>query len=226
MRKVDKEYGKDWWFKVWGPDKLAARGHRQQRRLGAQGGRQVARLRRPGRGLQPARPDQEHHHHAGAGRVGQVRQDRHPGVHRHQVPGRARRGGREDRPVLVLHHVHHRHHQGPLEHAADRAAAVQGRLRPQPAAVAHPAGVLRQASALRAHGPARPVPEHPRDVRQGRHRAPDHRDVPVRPAAGHEAQRRLRAHRAPQDRARGDRRTSKGASPPRCSRPIRRAFRC
>jgi arginine decarboxylase len=26
MRKVDKEYGKDWWFKVWGPDKLAAKG--------------------------------------------------------------------------------------------------------------------------------------------------------------------------------------------------------
>ncbi len=23
MRKVDQEYGKDWWFKVWGPDKLA-----------------------------------------------------------------------------------------------------------------------------------------------------------------------------------------------------------
>jgi len=23
MRKVDKEYGKDWWFKVWGPDKIA-----------------------------------------------------------------------------------------------------------------------------------------------------------------------------------------------------------
>ena len=26
MRKVDKEYGRDWWFKVWGPDKLAAEG--------------------------------------------------------------------------------------------------------------------------------------------------------------------------------------------------------
>ena len=25
MRKVDGEYGKDWWFKVWGPEKLAAR---------------------------------------------------------------------------------------------------------------------------------------------------------------------------------------------------------
>jgi arginine decarboxylase len=24
MRKVDKEYGKDWWFKVWGPDKIPA----------------------------------------------------------------------------------------------------------------------------------------------------------------------------------------------------------
>ncbi|TFZ08265.1 arginine/lysine/ornithine decarboxylase [Ramlibacter humi] len=26
MRKVDQEYGKDWWFKVWGPDKLAEEG--------------------------------------------------------------------------------------------------------------------------------------------------------------------------------------------------------
>jgi arginine decarboxylase len=26
MRKVDKEFGKDWWFKVWGPDKLNADG--------------------------------------------------------------------------------------------------------------------------------------------------------------------------------------------------------
>ncbi|NKI96614.1 arginine/lysine/ornithine decarboxylase [Rhizobacter sp. SG703] len=26
MRKVDKEYGKDWWFKVWGPDKLVGEG--------------------------------------------------------------------------------------------------------------------------------------------------------------------------------------------------------
>ena len=26
MRKVEKDYGRDWWFKVWGPDKLAADG--------------------------------------------------------------------------------------------------------------------------------------------------------------------------------------------------------
>ena len=26
MRKVEKEFGKDWWFTVWGPDKLPAQG--------------------------------------------------------------------------------------------------------------------------------------------------------------------------------------------------------
>jgi ornithine decarboxylase/arginine decarboxylase len=26
MRKVDKEFGRDWWFKVWGPEKLAPEG--------------------------------------------------------------------------------------------------------------------------------------------------------------------------------------------------------
>ncbi len=26
MRKVDEEFGKDWWFKVWGPDKVALEG--------------------------------------------------------------------------------------------------------------------------------------------------------------------------------------------------------
>jgi len=26
MRKVEKDYGRDWWFKVWGPEKLAAEG--------------------------------------------------------------------------------------------------------------------------------------------------------------------------------------------------------
>jgi arginine decarboxylase len=26
MRKVDEEFGADWWFKVWGPDDLAEEG--------------------------------------------------------------------------------------------------------------------------------------------------------------------------------------------------------
>jgi hypothetical protein len=155
----------------------------------------------------------------------QVRQDRHPGQHRHQVPGRARRGGGEDGPVQLLHHVHHRHHQGPLEHAADGAAAVQGRLREEPADVAHPARVLPAAQALRAHGPGRPVPARARAVRQVRHRAPDDRHVPERPDARHEAQRRLR-HIATA-RPSGWRSTTwKAASPWAWSRRTRRAFRC
>jgi arginine decarboxylase len=37
MRKVDKDFGRDWWFKVWGPDKLAGEGigTREQWMLGA-----------------------------------------------------------------------------------------------------------------------------------------------------------------------------------------------
>jgi arginine/lysine/ornithine decarboxylase len=37
MRKVDKEFGRDWWFTVWGPDKLAADGigNRDGWKLGA-----------------------------------------------------------------------------------------------------------------------------------------------------------------------------------------------
>jgi arginine/lysine/ornithine decarboxylase len=37
MRKVDKEFGRDWWFTVWGPDKLAAEGigNRDGWKLGA-----------------------------------------------------------------------------------------------------------------------------------------------------------------------------------------------
>ena len=146
MRKVDDEWGKDWWFKVWGPERLAPEGIGKRDDWMLRAEREVARLRQPRAGLQHPRPDQGDDHHAGARRVGQVREDRHSGVDRHQVPGRARRHRREDRALLVLHHVHDRHHQGPLEHAGDRAAAVQGRLRQEPAAVADPAGVRARSS--------------------------------------------------------------------------------
>ena len=35
MRKVDDEWGKDWWFKVWGPERLAPEGIGNARRLDA-----------------------------------------------------------------------------------------------------------------------------------------------------------------------------------------------
>jgi arginine decarboxylase len=150
MKKVDEEFGKDWWFKVWGPDNVGRR-HRHPGRLDDPRRGRLARLRQPGAGLQHARPDQGDRRHPGPVAGRQVRRDRHPGLDRDQVPGRTRRDHREVRAVLVLHHVHDRDHQGPLEHAGDGAAAVQGRLRPQQADVAGDAAVRRGQPALRKH---------------------------------------------------------------------------
>jgi arginine/lysine/ornithine decarboxylase len=71
MRKVDEEYGDDWWFKVWGPEKLVDEG------IGRSGDwilRSDARGRKKGskwhgfgeigRRLQHAGPDQVDHRHA------------------------------------------------------------------------------------------------------------------------------------------------------------------
>ena len=69
MRKVDDEWGKDWWFKVWGPEKIAAEGIGSREDWMLKAERQMARLRQPGAGFQHARPDQGHGHHAGPGRV-------------------------------------------------------------------------------------------------------------------------------------------------------------
>jgi arginine decarboxylase len=65
MRKVDAEFGADWWFKVWGPERIWPRRASARARTGRCGRRALARLRRPGRRLQHARPDQGHGHHAG-----------------------------------------------------------------------------------------------------------------------------------------------------------------
>ena len=156
MRKVDDEWGKDWWFKVWGPERLSPEGIKRDDWI-LRANEKWHGFGDLADGLQHPRSDQGDDHHAGPRRVGQVREDGHSRVDRHQVPGRARRHRREDGALLVLHHVHDRHHQGPLEHAGDRAAAVQGRLRQEPAAVADPSRVLREAAAVRARRAARPV---------------------------------------------------------------------
>ncbi len=144
MRKVDAEFGRtERRLVVQGVGARAprGRGHRHARGLDAEARRRLARLRADRARLQHAGPDQGDGDHAGAEPRRHLRRARHSGGDRHEVPGRARHHRREDRAVLVLHHVHHRHHQGPLEHDGHRAAAVQGRLRQQPAAVAGDAGV-------------------------------------------------------------------------------------
>ena len=146
MRKIDKDWGRDWWFQVWGPPKLAAEGIGKRDDWMLTANEKWHGFGDLAPGFNMLDPIKSTIITPGPGRDRQVRQDRHPGGHRHQVPGRARRGGGEDQPVLVLHHVHDRHHQGPLEHAADRAAAVQGRLRQERADVARAARVLRSTS--------------------------------------------------------------------------------
>ena len=65
MRKVDAEYGDDWFFSVWGGQPVRGR-HRFARGLDAEAERPLARLRPAGGRLQHARPDQGDDHHAGA----------------------------------------------------------------------------------------------------------------------------------------------------------------
>jgi lysine decarboxylase/arginine decarboxylase len=181
MRKVDQEYGKDWWFKVWGPDKAGGEGIGRADDWIIKGEARPAKWHGFGNlaeGFNMLDPIKSTVVTPGLGPERQVRQDRHPGVDRHQVPGGARGDRGEDRPLQLLHPVHHRHHQGPLEHAAVGAAAVQGRLRQEPADVAHPAGVLPAVPALRAHGAGRPVPVRARAVRQVRHRQAVDRHLP------------------------------------------------
>jgi hypothetical protein len=190
--------------------------HRGARGLDAQARRKLARLRQAGQGLQPARPDQGHHHHPGPRRRWRfLRRQRHSRRHRHQVPRRARRDRREVRPLFLLHHVHHRHHQGPLEHAGHRPAAVQGRLRPQPSAVEGAARIRRQASALRAGRPQGLVHPDPRGLQGARRRPPDHRRCTC-PTWCRRCARPTPSPRWPTARSTACRSTSSKAASPRC----------
>jgi arginine decarboxylase len=51
MRKVDDEFGKDWWFKVWGPEELAAEGIGKREDWMLKANDKLARLRQAGPGF-------------------------------------------------------------------------------------------------------------------------------------------------------------------------------
>jgi hypothetical protein len=129
MRKVESQFDEDdWWFKVWGPPTLAEDGVGQPEDwiITDDVERAMAWLWQVVDQLQ----------HAGSGQSHS--RDSRPGYFRHlcragyscgsgfQVSGRARRGGRENRPVFLLYSVHHWHYQGSLEYLADGLATVQG----------------------------------------------------------------------------------------------------
>ena len=197
MRKVDAEFGPDesggWWFKVWGPDHLAADGIGTREDWMLKPGDAWHGFEQIAPGFNMLDPIKATVITPGLNLDGSFADPGIPGGDRHEVSGRARHHRREDGPLFVLHHVHDRHHQGPLEHDGHRTAAVQGRLRQQPAAVAGDAGVHPPVPAVRKDGAARTLHGRARDLSRQRYRAPDDRDVPVRDGTGDEAGRRLRA---------------------------------
>ena len=102
--------------------------------LGAASRRELARLRRPAGRLVHARPDQVRHRLSGHEDGRPTRCERHSGRHRHRL-------SRPPRHRAVAHDRSHGavpvldgRHEGQVGHAAQHAARLQGRLRPQRAA--------------------------------------------------------------------------------------------
>jgi arginine decarboxylase len=92
MRKVDKEFGKDWWFKVWGPDKLVAEGIGKSSDWMLKAGDKWHGFGALADGFNLLDPIK-----CTSSRRGWTCRASSPRPasrrHRHQVPGRARRGG-------------------------------------------------------------------------------------------------------------------------------------
>ncbi len=210
MRKVDQEFGdEDWWFTVWGPDELAAEGIGHSREWVLEAGETWHGFGDLAEGFNLLDPIKCTIITPGLGMSGQFAETGIPAsivtkfLAEHGVVVEKTglysffimftigiTKGRWNTLLTALQQ---------FKDDYDRNVPMW-RILPEFCA-AHPR--------YERMGLKRPVPEHPRDVRAQRHRAPGDRDVPVRPAAGDEAQRRLRAHRAPQDRTRGDRRAGR-----------------
>jgi len=161
MRDVEAELG-DWWFKVWGPDYLAEEGVGQREDWLLRPNDRWHGFGAVAEGFNILDPIKATIITPGLDVEGEFDEWGHSGRRGDALPCRARHRGRENGPLFFFHHVYHRHHQGPLEYHGHRAAAVQGRLRRQPQAVAGDARIRRQTPAVRGLGAARPVPAHPR----------------------------------------------------------------
>jgi len=119
MRKVDEEYGDDWWFKVWGPDKLAEEGIGTRERLDAQGRSEQAGTASASwrTGFNMLDPIKATIVTPGLDVDGKFAETGIPAAI--VTKFLAEHGVVVEKTGLysLLHHVHHRHHQGPLEHA-------------------------------------------------------------------------------------------------------------
>jgi arginine decarboxylase len=170
MRKVDEEYGSDWWFKVWGPDALVDEGIGRADDWIIRGDRRGKGSQWHGFGkladrLQHAGPDQVHHCHAGAEPVGKFEKTGIPAsivtkfLAEHGVV--VEKTGLYSFFIMFTIGIT----KGRWNTLLTALQQFKDDYDKQPADVAHPAGVLPgPVPALRAHGAARPVPGHARDA--------------------------------------------------------------
>ena len=195
MRKVDEEYGKDWWFKVWGPDKLAAEGIGTARRLDAASANDKWHgFGDLAAGLQHARPDQGTIITPGLDVSGKFAKTGIPAaivtkyLAEHGVV--VEKTGLYSFFIMFTIGIT----KGRWNTLVTALQQFKDDYDTQPAAVARAARVLPpRIPRYERIGLRDLCAEHPRDLPRRRHRAPDDRDVPVGHAAGDEADRRLRA---------------------------------
>ena len=120
-----KNWGADWWFKVTGPDDLSEEGMEEREAwMLKPGGVGTASATSPR--LQPARPDQATVITPGLDVDGDVRDDIPAPSSPSTSPSTASSSKNGLYSFFIMFSSAS---QGPLEHAGDRAAAVQGRLR-------------------------------------------------------------------------------------------------
>ena len=169
MRKIDAEFGsRDWWFKVWGPEHLTADGIGEQNDWMLKPDDDWHGFGNLAPGFNMLDPIKATLITPGLDVSGKFSRHGHPRVDRHPLSGRTRRHRREDRALLVLHHVHHRYHQGSVEHPGECPPTVQRRLRQEPADVAHPPRLLQGVPALRGDRPEGSLPADPRHLQEAR----------------------------------------------------------
>ena len=204
MRKVDDEWGKDWWFKVWGPERLSAEGIKRDD--------WILRANEKWHGFGDLAP--------GFNILDPIKATIiTPGL---DVSGKFAKTGI---PASIVTKYLAEH--GVIVEKTGlysffimfTIGITKGRWntlvtalqqfkddydKNQPLWRILPEFCAKQPQYERV-GPARPLPADPRDVQGERRRARDHRDVPVRHAAGDEAVGRVRLHGASRHRSRRDR---------------------
>ena len=216
MRKVDDEWGKDWWFKVWGPERLAPEGMGKRDDWMLRANEKWHGFGNLAPGFNMLDPIKATVITPGPRRVGQVR--RRPASRRRSSPSiLAEHGVIVEKTGLYSFFImftigitkgRWNTLVTALQQFKDDYDKNQPLWRILPEFVAkHPQ--------LRARRPARPVPADPRHVQGERRRAGDHRDVPVGHAAGDEAVRRVRAAWRTA-RSTASRSTSSKAASPAC----------